>query len=129
MQISVSKMVAVSIAAAYVIAAFILEKSWPFSLTVAVGTLLPLALIWFPEFLGGLTGWGAVPVDQPSPPMLVTGAGWLFLLGAVRQVLVILFAGKHEQSNAILLSRPTQEMGARDNQALVDRLNAMQEDL
>jgi hypothetical protein len=81
MQISVSKKVAVVIAATYDIAAFAFEKSWPFALTVAFGTLLPLALIWFPEFLGGLTGWGAVPVDRPSPPILVAGAGWLFLLG------------------------------------------------
>jgi len=43
-------MVALVIATAYVIAAFALEKSLAFALTVAAGTLLPLALIWFPEF-------------------------------------------------------------------------------
>ena len=74
-------MVALAVAAAYVVAGFVLEKGSAFALTVAVGTLLPLALIWFPVFLGGLTGWGtSARVDQASPPKLVAGMGWLFLL-------------------------------------------------
>src|SRR5262245_4456597 len=82
MQVTLGKLLALAVAAAYVIAGFALEKSWAFALTVAVGALLPLALIWFPEFLGGLTRWGMrAPVDRPSPPRLVAGVGWLFLLG------------------------------------------------
>ena len=82
MQVTVGRLVSLAIAAAYVIAGFALEKSWPFALTVAAGTLLPLALIWFPELLCGLTGWGTrAPIDRPSPPRLVAAAGWLFLLG------------------------------------------------
>jgi hypothetical protein len=58
------------------------------SFTVAAGTLLPLALIWFPEFLGGMTGWGTrARVDQPSPPRLVAAAGWVLLLGLTASVL------------------------------------------
>jgi hypothetical protein len=95
MQVTISKVVALTIAAAYVIAGFALEKSWAFALTVAGGTLLPLALIWFPEFLGGLTGWGTrAPVDRPSPPLLVVGMGWLFLLGL--PVLVLFLSGNHQ---------------------------------
>ena len=52
MQVTVGRLVSLAIAAAYVIAGFALEKSWTFALAVAAGTLLPLALIWFPEFLG-----------------------------------------------------------------------------
>jgi hypothetical protein len=77
-----------------VIAGFALEKSWAFALTVAMGALLPLALIWFPEFLGGLTGWGTrAPVDRPSPPRLIVGMGWLLLLGM--PVIVYFLANNH----------------------------------
>ena len=95
MQITLSKVVALGIAAAYVIAGFALEKSWAFALTVAGGALLPLALIWFPEFLGGLTGWGTrAPVDQPSPPRLVAAAGWLLLLAL--PALVLFLSSNHQ---------------------------------
>ena len=95
MLVTVSKVVALGIAAAYVIAGFALEKSWAFALTVAGGALLPLALIWFPEFLGGLTGWGTrAPVDQPSPPRLVAAAGWLLLLAL--PALVLFLSSNHQ---------------------------------
>jgi hypothetical protein len=95
MQVTISKLAALAIAVVEVIAGFVLEKSWAFALTVAVGTLLPLALVWFPEFLGGLTGWGTrVPVDQPSPPKLVALIGWLFLLGM--PVLLFFTVGNHK---------------------------------
>jgi hypothetical protein len=94
MQVTLGKLLAVAIVAAYLIAGLALEKSWAFALTVAVGALLPLALIWFPEFLGGLTGWGtSAPVDRPSPPRLVAGMGWLLLLGM--PVLVYFLANNH----------------------------------
>jgi hypothetical protein len=94
MQLTASKMVALVIAATYVIAGLALEKSQAFALTVAAGTLLPLALIWFPEFLGGLTGWGTrMPVDRPSPARLVAWMGWLLLLGA--PVVVFFLASSH----------------------------------
>jgi hypothetical protein len=90
MHVTVGRLISLAIAAAYVIAGFALEKSWAFTLTVAVATLLPLALIWFPEFLGGLTGWGTrAPVDRPSPPKLVAAAGWLMLLGLPVLVLLL----------------------------------------
>jgi hypothetical protein len=92
MQVTVARVVSLAIAAAYVIAGFALEKSWTFALTVTAGMLLPLALIWFPESLGDLTGWGTrAPIDRPSPPRFVAAAGWLFLLGL--PVLLLLLAG------------------------------------
>ena len=92
MQVTVGRLVSLAIAAAYVIAGFALEKSWTFALTVTAGMLLPLALIWFPESLGDLTGWGTrAPIDRPSPPRFVAAAGWLFLLGL--PVLLLLLAG------------------------------------
>ena len=95
MRVTVSKLVALAIASAEIIVGLVLERSWPFTITVAFGTSLPLALIWFPEFLGSLTGWGArPPVDQPSPPRLVAAAGWLLLLGL--PVLLLYLAGNHQ---------------------------------
>jgi hypothetical protein len=77
-----SKIAGLVVAIGWDIAALTLGRSWTFALTVVLGTLLPLALIWFPEFLGSLTGWGTrVPVDRPSPPWLVEALGWLLLLG------------------------------------------------
>ena len=77
----------------WVLAGFAIE-GWTFGLTVTGGVLLSLALIWFPEFFGRLTGWGTrVRVDRPSPPALVALLGWLFLLGL--PALVLLLARKY----------------------------------
>ena len=81
MRVTLSKIAAFVVAIGWIIAAITLGKSWTFALTVTVGTLLPLALIWFPEFLGSLTGWGTWRVNRPSPPWLVAALGWLLLLG------------------------------------------------
>ena len=95
MRLTVSKLVALAIAVAEIIAGFALQRSWAFALTVAVGAILPLALIWFPEFLGSLIGWGTrAPVDQPSPPRLVAAAGWLLLLGL--PALMLSLMGNHQ---------------------------------
>ena len=95
MRVTVWKLVALAIAVAEVITGLALEKSWAFALTLAIGALLPLALIWFPEFFGGLTGWGTrAPVDQPSPPGLDAVMGWLLLLGL--PVLTLFLAGDQE---------------------------------
>ena len=95
MRVTVSKLVALAIAVAVIIAGLALERSSAFALTVAVGAILPLALIWFPEFLGSLIGWGTrAPVDQPSPPRLVAAAGWLLLFGL--PALLLFLTGNHQ---------------------------------
>ena len=95
MRVTVGKLVALAIAVAEVIAGLALERSWAFAMTVAVGAILPLALIWFPEVAGGLTGWGTrAPVDQPSPPRLVAAGGWLLLLGL--PALMLFMTGNHQ---------------------------------
>lgn len=46
--------------------------------------LLPLALIWFPDEIGDATGYfigNMMQVDTPTPPILISIAGWFFLLG------------------------------------------------
>jgi hypothetical protein len=94
MRVTLSKIVGLAVAIGWGVAAFTLGRNWTLILTVAVGTLLPLSLIWFPEFLGSLTGWGAkAPIDRPSPSWLVAALGWLLLLGIPALTFVIsLFA-------------------------------------
>jgi hypothetical protein len=42
----------------------------------------PLAMIWFPEPLGSLSGYiGGGRVNVETPPFLVAFMGWFFLLG------------------------------------------------
>jgi hypothetical protein len=90
---TVSKIVALAIAITYIALAFAIEKAVPFAATVAAGTVLPLALIWFPDFFGGLVGWGTrAPVDRPSPPRLVSFMGWFLLVGL--PFLFLPFVGK-----------------------------------
>jgi len=90
MQVTIPKLTALVLAIAWVLAAAILGRSWTLALTVAVGTLLPLALIWFPDVIGSLRTWSTkAPIDKPSPPWLVTTFGWLLLLGLPVYVAVV----------------------------------------
>ncbi len=56
-------------------------------ITVGVVLLLALPLIWFPEEIGNATGFWASSsmsmsqVDTPSPAILISIFGWLFLTG------------------------------------------------
>ena len=86
MQISISKVAALLLALGYIIAAWLSGEGWPFAVTVAVGTLIPLVLIWFPEEIdgwmrlwrrGGTTGLQM----RPSPAWLIVIMGWVFLVG------------------------------------------------
>ncbi len=93
MQSTTSKIVAVVISMTYIVLALIIEKDVPFALMVGAGSILPLVLIWFPDFFGGLTGWGTrAPIDRPSPPVFVSFMGWFFMVGL--PFLMYLFLGK-----------------------------------
>ena len=91
---TLSKIVGLVMAIGWVIATFTLGRSWTFAMTVAVGTLLPLALIWFPEFFGSLTGWGTWPVNRPSR-----------FLGSARWVRGFRFEGVVAVCTALLLHK------------------------
>jgi len=43
--------------------------------------LVPLGLVWFPEEIGGFTGYVSrgSTIDNETPPFLVSFMGWLFL--------------------------------------------------
>jgi hypothetical protein len=49
---------------------------------MAIGFIMPLSLIWFPEHWGNYTGYfqGGY-IDQKTPPVIVSFMGWIFLIG------------------------------------------------
>ncbi len=48
----------------------------------ALGLLLPLAMIWFPEEIGNLTGfYDSGYVNTRTPGAIISFLGWLILLG------------------------------------------------
>jgi hypothetical protein len=48
----------------------------------ALGLLLPLAMIWFPEEIGNLTGYyDSGYVNTRTPAVMISFLGWLILLG------------------------------------------------
>jgi hypothetical protein len=51
--------------------------------------LIPLALIWFPEQIGGMGWWGNFPINGDTPALLVSLIGWFFLVGLPVLVAVI----------------------------------------
>ena len=51
------------------------------SIVVALGLLAALALVWFSEQLGEITGWGTIRVDRRSPGIVIAAMGWLALVG------------------------------------------------
>ena len=89
MAVTISKIVALVLAVAYVIIAGVGE-GLPFAATVAVGVLLPLACIWFAEPLGELDRRVATvqPPYSPSPAWLVATLGWVLLVGIPLFVLI-----------------------------------------
>ena len=72
------------VALGYVIAAGVSAGGIGNGLLYVCGYLLfPLALIWFPEQLGSLTGYvgRGGNIDTETPPILVSVFGWLILVG------------------------------------------------
>ena len=89
MAVTLSKIVALVLAVAYVVAAGVAE-SLTFAGTVAVGCLMALALIWFPESIGSWTGvWRRYNRLSPSPAWMVAIMGWVFLVGLPLFVLLM----------------------------------------
>ena len=83
MQVTVSKIFALLIALGY--AAFLMIETGGLTAVTArtcLALLFPLALIWFPEEIGNLTGYFASGyVNVETPAIMVSIMGWLFLVG------------------------------------------------
>ena len=84
-QISIGRILSLLIAIGYLVCAIIGEHGFTVNvLKCFLVLLLPLALIWFPEQIGDATGYFAghmMRVDTPTPPILISIMGWLFLVG------------------------------------------------
>lgn len=84
MQITIGKILALLIALGYVVAMLVHDGGVTFGgVKVCVALLLPLTLIWFPDELGSFTGYvgRGGNIDTETPPILVSIAGWFFLVG------------------------------------------------
>jgi len=80
MQITFSKILSLGIALSYT--AFALYKGGAPYWISCLGLLLPLALVWFPEEIGELTGYYKTGyVNVQTPGVIVSFMGWLLLVG------------------------------------------------
>ena len=80
----IGRVLSVVIAVGYVIAAIVIQDGiTKWTPILALALLLPLALIWFPNSIGPATGYwfNDRRIDQPTPPILISIAGWFFLVG------------------------------------------------
>jgi hypothetical protein len=80
----VGRVLAVLIAVGYLVAALVLQDgSTKWLPVLGLALLVPLALIWFPHRIGPASGYtvNRQYVDQPTPPVLISLAGWFFLVG------------------------------------------------
>lgn len=78
----VSRALSLLIAVGYVIAAGVSDGWQPDDAFFGIALMAPLALIWFPEWLGSYRGpLGHGHVTQDTPPCLVAAGGWFFLVG------------------------------------------------
>jgi hypothetical protein len=83
MAITTSKILSVLVALGYIAAHVIRYGITMAPVGIAIALLVPLALIWFPDEIGGFTGFVGHGdyVDKETPPILVTFMGWFFLVG------------------------------------------------
>ena len=77
---TIGKILALLIALAYAMLA-IHHQGWT-GLEYSASLLLPLALIWFPEEIGDLTGFFPTGyVNVQTPGIIITLIGWFILVG------------------------------------------------
>jgi hypothetical protein len=84
MQLTLGKILGSLVAIGYVVGMIIRSGGVTGHVVMGCGALLlPLALIWFPEEIGGITGCFGIgrKVDTPTPSGVVSFVGWFFLVG------------------------------------------------
>jgi hypothetical protein len=90
MHVTTPRLVSVVIAIGYAVA-LIASKNAELAFKGCFTLLLPLALIWFPEELGSLTGYfvRGHRVTAETPAVFVAGMGWFFLVGLPALILLL----------------------------------------
>ena len=79
MQITISKILALVIAVAY--AGIVYRHFGATELKPLSGLLLPLGCIWFPEEIGGLTGYFRTGYVNVETPGIIISASSTFVMG------------------------------------------------
>lgn len=82
MHVTVSKLVAMTIAVVYVIVSFVIG-GFAAALTCLILQIPALCLIGFADDLSEFTGYVGKggSIDQSSPEFLIAGFGWILLIG------------------------------------------------
>ena len=93
MQITISKLVSLVIAAIYLVVAVLADGITIDLLPMLMVLAFVLAQIWFPEQLGSVTKsrrqrFGR-HIDNESPAVMVAGFGWFFLVGMPLLILLL----------------------------------------
>jgi hypothetical protein len=94
MEITWEKLIAAGLAACFFVACWIDGGLWGAFLLTLYGLLLPLAMIWFDEIIGGLTGSVRGGYMTETPPVVVRFLGWVFLLGIIGTAIYVRFKGQ-----------------------------------
>lgn len=94
MEITREKLIATGLAACFFVACWIDGGFWGAFLLTLYGLLLPLVMIWFDEFVGGLTGFVRGNYMSETPPEVVRFLGWVFLLGVIGTAIYVRFKGQ-----------------------------------
>jgi len=94
MQVTTGKILALLVALVYAVLVTIGAGGLTAEIVKSCLVLLfPLALIWFPEEIGSLTGYfGSGYVNVQTPAIMVSIMGWFFLVGLP---LLIFLLGRH----------------------------------
>lgn len=83
MELTTGKLVSVAVAITYVILVIVVGAPLKAIGAVCLALLFPLALIWFPDEIGSITGYigrgGLITTETPG--FLISAAGWFLLLG------------------------------------------------
>jgi len=84
MQITLGKTLGSLVALGYAVGMIVRSGGVTGHVVMGCGALLlPLAFLWFPDEIGGITGYfgRGQKVDIETPPAVVSFMGWFFLVG------------------------------------------------
>lgn len=80
MQVTIGKVLSLLVAIGYTVLA--VKAGGMYGLKCSASLLFPLALIWFPEEIGSLSGYFKTGyVNVQTPAIILSFIGWFFLVG------------------------------------------------
>lgn len=93
MELTLPKLVALALALVALVLAWIMVAEHDTGVGVAVLVVVGIAFIFFPDEIGGLTGYYARGriVDAPTPGCMLVTIGWALLIIAIGAAIAFLF--------------------------------------